>query len=264
MRLGKLTRVLVATWNVNSLRARMDRVIPWVASVQPDVLLMQETKLDHDAFPAADFARYGYDSAHFGEGRWNGVAIASRVGLGEVEMGLASLAPTHPQEARCIGATCGGVRVYSVYVPNGREVDHEHYHFKLAFLDALRSELAVQISQAKSLLVGGDFNIAPSDADVWSLKAFANSTHVTKPEREALVAIESLGLADLFRSKNTAGEIFSWWDYRAGDFHKRRGLRIDLILGTEDLRRRCEWAVIDRNSRKGKSPSDHAPVLVEV
>jgi exodeoxyribonuclease-3 len=254
--------VRVATWNVNSLKARLARVEAWMADVQPDVLCLQETKLADDAFPALTFQAMGYESTHHGQGRWNGVAILSRVGLADVQAGFADDAP-EDAEARLLWATCGDVRVASIYVPNGREVGHDMFTYKLGFLARLRGVLDAQADPSQPLLLAGDFNIAPDDRDVWSPAAFDGSTHVSEPERAALAALEEWGLDDLFRLQYDAGGLFSWWDYRAGNFHKGKGMRIDLVLGTEPMARRLRAILIDRNARKGQSPSDHAPVVVD-
>jgi len=253
--------VRVVTWNVNSLKARLERVEEWVATVGPDILCMQETKLADGAFPALAFEALGYETAHHGEGRWNGVAIASRVGLDDVVMGFGDDEPAD-DEARVVWAVCGGVRVASVYVPNGREVGHEHYEYKLRWLNRLRGCLD-RYDPSDPLVIAGDFNIAPDDRDVYDPAAYVGATHVSEPERAALADIESWGLVDVFRQHYDAGGLFSWWDYRAGNFHKGKGMRIDLLLATKDLAGRSTSALIDRNARKGKSPSDHAPLVVD-
>jgi len=257
-----VTVVRIATWNVNSLKARMARVEEWVDYARPDVLCMQETKLADAAFPAGAFATLGYEVAYHGDGRWNGVAVASRVGLDDVALGFANA--VDEQGCRMVAATCGGVRVHSVYVPNGRSVDSEHYVAKLAWLAELLAHLERTCDPAQPVAVCGDFNVAPDDRDVWSPAAFVGETHVTAPERDALVALERWGLVDAFRLQYAEGELFSWWDYRAGSFHKRQGLRIDLVLVTRPLADRFAYALIDRNARKGQQPSDHAPVFVDV
>jgi len=254
--------VRIATWNVNSLKIRMPRVEAWLAEVQPDILLMQETKLADSAFPALTFHAMGYDGAHHGQGQWNGVAILSRVGLDDVVSGFADGEPAD-DEARLLSATCGGIRVSTVYVPNGRMVGHEHYHYKLRWLARLRAHLANAADPLLPVLVAGDFNIAPEDRDVWDPAACHGGTHVSEPERDALAEIEGWGLVDVFRQHHEAGKLFSWWDYRAGDFHQGRGMRIDLLLASKVLAERCEWIVIDRNARKGQQPSDHAPLIAD-
>ena len=253
----------IVTWNVNSLKARLPRVEEWLADVQPDVLCMQETKLADDAFPALTFASLGYETAHHGQGQWNGVAILSRVGLTDVVANFADGEPADA-EARLITATCGGVRVTSVYVPNGRALDHDHYQYKLRWLARLRAHMAAQGTPDDPMVVTGDFNIAPTDLDVYDPRKFVDATHVSPAERAELAALCDWGFTDLFRQHHSDGKLYSWWDYRAGDFHMGRGLRIDLVLGTRSVAERCTFSVIDRNARKGQSPSDHAPVIVDI
>ncbi len=251
----------LATWNVNSLKARLPRVEDWLGEVQPDIVCLQETKLADDAFPALAFHGLGYESAHHGEGRWNGVAILSRVGLDDVVSGLAD-GPPDP-EARVLTATCGGIHVTTIYVPNGRAVGHEQYHYKLAWLERLRASIAKVADPSTPVVLCGDFNIAPTDDDVWDPSAVNGATHVSPPERAALGELQDWGLVDVFRTRWDAPRLYSWWDYRAGDFHQHRGMRIDLILASPPLAERCTWAVIDRNARKGTQPSDHAPVVAD-
>lgn len=252
-----------ATWNVNSLKARLPRVEAWLEECQPDVLCMQETKLADDAFPALTFSALGYDAVHHGEGRWNGVAILSRVGLDAPAVGFAPGDEIMGDEARIVSATCAGVRVTSVYVPNGRSLDHEQYRFKLEWLARLRAHLEESCDPNAAVVVCGDFNIAPDDRDVWDPSAVHGATHVSEPERAALADLESWGLVDVFRRHYEDGGLYSWWDYRAGNFHKHLGMRIDLMLASKPLAERSQWALIDRNARKGQSPSDHAPVIVD-
>ncbi len=256
----------LATWNVNSLGARLPLVLEWMGTSAPDVLCMQETKLADDAFPEKAFAELGYESAHHGDGRWNGVALVSRVGLESPVLGLGSDEDRHG--CRMIAATCGGVRVHSVYVPNGRSLDSEHYEYKLAWLDRLRAYLAEHCDPAGEVAVCGDFNIAPDDADVWDASQLAGMTHVSEPERQALQHILDWGLVDVYRRFHPEGGTFSWWDYRAGNFHKGIGMRIDLVLLSRSLAHRSVGAEIDRTARKkspaGNKPSDHTVVLVEL
>ncbi|HYA67365.1 MAG TPA: exodeoxyribonuclease III [Acidimicrobiales bacterium] len=252
----------IATWNVNSLKARLGRVEEWIDYAQPDVLCLQETKLADAVFPFGAFATLGYEVAHNGDGRWNGVAIASRVGLDEVASGFGG--DVDDQGCRLVAATCSGVRVHSVYVPNGRSVGSEQYTAKLVWLAELGTYLDRTTDPTDPVAVCGDFNVAPEDRDVWSPAAFAGETHVTAPERAALGALEQWGLIDAFRIQYEEGGLFSWWDYRAGNFHKRQGMRIDLVLVTRCLADRFLFALMDRNARKGDHPSDHAPVFVDV
>jgi exodeoxyribonuclease-3 len=250
----------LATWNVNSLTARLPRVTEWIAAWQPDILCLQETKQADDKFPEAVFAELGYESAHHGDGRWNGVAIVSRVGLGDVARGFGEAEDEHG--CRVIAATCAGTRVLSVYVPNGRALDNEFYQVKLAWLSRLRGFLDETCPPGSSVAVCGDFNVAPDDGDVWDAAAFVGATHVSEPERAALRTVQEWGLDDVFRRFNDPGT-FTWWDYRAGDFHQGRGMRIDLVLVSDDLVRRATGASRDRDARKGQKPSDHAPVVVD-
>ncbi len=223
---------------------------------------MQETKVADAGFPSMAFEVLGYEAVHCSEGRWNGVAILSRAGIEGARTGFDDGATPDPQ-ARLLWATCGGVRVASVYVPNGREVGHDHYRYKLDWLARLRASLERNEDARSDVVVCGDFNIAPTDDDVWNPEAFAGATHVSDPERAALAALESWGLSDVFRDLNPEPGLFTWWDYRAGAFHKRQGMRIDLVLASEPLASRASFAVIDRNARKGQAPSDHAPVVVD-
>jgi exodeoxyribonuclease III len=256
--------VRVATWNVNSVRQRVPRLLPWLDQRQPDVVCLQETKLADEAFVellGEQLAGRGYALAVHGEAQWNGVAILSRVGLDDVVAGLAG-APGFPRpEARAVSATCGGVRVYSVYVPNGRVPDSEHYRYKLAWLAALR---AVVGAGPDAAVVCGDMNIAPADADVFDPDAYAGQTHVTRPERAALADLLTLGLRDVVRDRWPTERVFTYWDYRAGMFHQDLGMRIDLVLATAPVAERVRAAWVDRHARKGTGPSDHAPVIVDL
>jgi exodeoxyribonuclease-3 len=256
----------LATWNVNSLKARQDRVEEWLAYADADVVCLQETKVSDDAFPQLAFGALGYDAVHHGQGQWNGVAILSRVGIDEVSTGFddAKLADPYEGDARLLAATCGGVRVVTVYVPNGREVGSDYYARKLDWLRRLREWLDATASPDDPLAVLGDFNVAPEDRDVWSPAAFEGATHVTEPERAAVRDLEAWGLVDAFRAVYSQDRLYTYWDYRRGDFHEHRGMRIDLVLVTEPLARRVRWALVDRNARKGKLPSDHAPLVVDL
>lgn len=255
--------MILVTWNVNSMKARLPRVQEWLAEVQPDVVCIQETKLAQDKFPADVFDALGYQSAHFGQGQWNGVAILSKVGLDDVAHNFAD-GVEQDTEARIISATCGGVRVSSVYVPNGRALDHDHYKYKLSWLARLRQHLDATVAAGDDVVVAGDFNIAPDDRDVWDASKLEGSTHVSQPERDALANVCAFGLEDTFRRFHDDAGLFSWWDYRGGDFHQGRGMRIDLILASKSVAERSEWTGVDRNARKGQQPSDHAPVLLRI
>lgn len=258
----------LATWNVNSLNVRMPRIEEWFAYAQPDVVCMQETKLADAAFPYMSFEAMGYEVAHNGNGRWNGVAIVSRVGLENPVNGFAHVDPplfdTDESESRLVTATCGGVRISSVYVPNGRSLEDPHYTYKLRWLAALKHEIAAGNAPGASVAVCGDFNIAPQDKDIYDPKKFVQATHASKAERDALDAIKSWGFTDAFRTKYDQERLYSWWDYRAGDFHQGRGLRIDLLLVSDPLKDKISYALVDRFARKGTQPSDHAPVLVDI
>jgi exodeoxyribonuclease-3 len=254
--------VRIATWNVNSLRARQERVEEWLREVEPDIALLQETKVADDAFPALAFGALDYETAHHGQGQWNGVAILSRVGVDDVVTDFA--VGEADVDARIVTATCGGIRTSSVYVPNGRALDHEQYRYKLAWLDRLRAHLEADTAADDAVIVGGDFNIAPDDRDVYDPAPFEGATHVSGPERARLAALHDWGLVDVFREHHDADGVFSWWDYRRGDFHQGRGMRIDLLLCSRAVADRSRWCVIDRNARKGKQPSDHAPVVLDL
>ncbi len=254
----------IATWNINSLKARLGRLEDWLADIGPDVLCLQETKLTDAAFPHMAFQALGYECVHHGTNQWNGVAILSRIGLEDACEGFADGGPPDV-DSRLVSATCGGVRFSSIYVPNGRALDHDHYRYKLEWLGRLRAHVAAQSRPDAPVVVAGDFNIAPHDIDVWDPTAFIDSTHVSAPERQALCELEAWGLRDVFRERwPDAPGVFSWWDYRAGDFHEGRGMRIDLVLASAPVADRVTWVCIDRNARKGKLPSDHAPVVVDL
>jgi exodeoxyribonuclease III len=254
--------VRLATWNVNSVIARLPRLLDWLDRTAPDVVCLQETKTD--AFPAEDVQRLGYEVAAHGLGRWNGVAVLSRVGLAEVTVGFPGEPGFPDAESRALGATCDGVRVWSVYVPNGREVASPHYAYKLAWLAALREALVPELARYERLAVCGDYNVAPADADVWDPAAFVGATHVTEPERAALAALRELGLTDVVGRPLKGSNPFTYWDYRAGNFHQDKGMRIDLVYATPALATGVTDAYIDREARKGKGPSDHAPIVVDL
>ena len=256
----------IATWNVNSVGARIDRVVEWLESAAPDVVALQELKCTTEAFPAAPIEALGYEVAALGTGRWNGVALLSKVGLSDVTLGLTDQ-PQYEEadEPRAIGATCGGVRVWSVYCPNGREPGHDHYNYKLEWFKALTKTAAAELTASPALpfAVIGDFNIAPTDADVWDISVFANSTHVTAAERAALTDLQGLGLSDVM-PRALKGEPFTFWDYRNGALHRGWGMRIDLIYANAPFVSAVTDCYVDRDARKGKGASDHAPVVVDV
>jgi exodeoxyribonuclease-3 len=265
----------IATWNVNSLKARLEKVAWWLERARPDVLLMQETKLTDEAAPRDAFHDLGYELAHHGQGRWNGVAIASRCGIDDVVTNFGE--PLRPDptpdvgddtplaEARMLAATCGGVRVVTVYAPNGRAVGTPFYQAKLAWYGRLARWLEADADPAGPLVLGGDFNVAPEDADVWDPRACHGGTHVSPPEREAFFRLCRWGLVDAYRLHRPEPGRYTWWDYRAGAFHRNFGMRIDHLLATRAVADRTVWAEIDRAARKGKPvPSDHAPVVIDL
>jgi exodeoxyribonuclease-3 len=267
--------VRIATLNVNSLKARLDKVTWWRERARPDLLLMQETKLADTDAPADTFAAAGYELAHHGEGRWNGVAIASRSLITDVVTNFGD--PLRPAEtpdvgddeplaeARMIAAVCGGVRVVCVYAPNGRVVDSSFYRAKLAWFDRLARWLAEAANVAEPLVLGGDLNVAPADIDVWDPRACHGGTHVSPAERDAFAKLCRWGLTDAYRQLHPEPGRYTWWDYRAGNFHKNFGMRIDHLLVTRPVAGRTVWAEIDREARKGKPiPSDHAPLVIDL
>ena len=254
----------MATWNVNSIKQRIPRLLPWLDQRQPDVVCLQETKLADDAFAAMleeQLVSRGYEFATHGEVQWNGVAILSKIGLDDVVPGVAG-APGFPNpEARAVAATCGGIRVHSVYVPNGRVPGSDHYQYKLDWLATLAQDLSAGPDNA---VVCGDMNIAPTDEDVFDPEAYIGQTHVTAPERDALGQLQALGLRDVVRDRWPGKRVFTYWDYRAGMFHQDLGMRIDLVLATAPVAERVRAAWVDRQARKGSGPSDHAPVMVDL
>ncbi len=254
----------IATWNVNSIKQRLPRFLPWLDERQPDVVCLQETKLADEGFVdlfGDELANRGYTAAMHGEASWNGVAILSRAGVDDVVLGLPG-GPGFPHpEARAVSGTCDGIRVTSVYVPNGRSPDSEHYQYKLNWLASLRELVA---AGPEATIVCGDMNIAPEDDDVFDPEAYRGHTHVTPPERAALAELQALGLHDVVRDRWPNERVFSYWDYRAGMFHRDLGMRIDLILASAPVADRVRAAWVDRKARKGKGPSDHAPVIVDL
>ena len=265
----------IATWNVNSLNARLEKVAWWIGRAKPDVLLMQETKLADNDAPREFFQQLGYELAHHGQGRWNGVAIASRCGIQDVVSNFGEPLRPNPTpdipddqpfaEARMISAVCGGIRLISIYAPNGRSVGTIFYEAKLAWYDRLAQWLASKRDIQEPLCIGGDFNIAPTDVDVWDPAACHGGTHVSERERTAFGRLCEWGLVDAYRLRHPEPDRYTWWDYRAGNFHKNFGMRIDHLLVTEPLAKRVIWAEIDREARKGKPvPSDHAPLSIDI
>jgi exodeoxyribonuclease-3 len=271
--------VRLATWNVNSVKARLPRLLEWLDGTGPDIVCLQEIKVAAALFPADEVGELGYETAAHGDGRWNGVALLSRVGLDDVSLGF----PGEPgyegepgeltlidepglrkPDARAIGATCGGIRVWSLYAPNGRTPESAHYAYKLSWFAALRTALAGELSRDPQLVACGDFNVAPTDDDVWDPAVFAGSTHVTPAERQALAELRALGLHEVMPAPMKGPHPFTYWDYRAGAFPKDMGMRIDLVYATRAVAGRVRAAYVDREARKGKAPSDHAPVVVDL
>jgi exodeoxyribonuclease-3 len=256
----------IATWNVNSLKARLPRVEEFLGYAGVDVLCMQETKMSDKTFPALTFGALGYESVHHGQGQWNGVAILSRVGVTDASNGFGdALVDPYEGDARVLTATISGISFVSVYVPNGRQLGTDHYERKLHWLSTMYDWIDSGFSPSDPLVVLGDFNVAPEDRDVWDPKAFVGSTHVTEPERKAVARLREWGMEDAFRRVYpNEDRLYTYWDYRAGDFHQHRGMRIDLVLMTSPVAERITWAAVDRNARKGTLPSDHAPVIIDL
>jgi exodeoxyribonuclease III len=252
----------IATWNVNSIRTRQERVLAWLEEYAPDVLCLQETKVEDDKFPTAEFERIGYQLATFGQRSYNGVAIVARDRIADVARGLGD--GVDDEQARLIAGTVAGVRVVSVYVPNGKAVGHERYQYKLDWLRRLRAYLDRNHRLDNPLIVLGDFNVAPDDRDVYDPLAWNGAILCSDLERSALQHVLGFGLVDAFRELHPEPGFYTWWDYRMLGFVKNRGLRIDLALVTAPIRERLTEARIDRNARKGKKPSDHAPVVIEL
>jgi exodeoxyribonuclease-3 len=273
--------VRIATWNVNSVTARLPRLLEWLDAVQPDVVCLQEIKTTTAGFPSEGAEQRGYEVTAHGDGRWNGVAVLSRIGAEDVSYGfpgqppfdassaddpptLIDLPSTGVVEARALGVTCGPLRIWSLYVPNGRSLDSPHFAYKLQWLAALTAAISDEASRHANLVITGDFNIAPTDADVWDPALFRTSTHVTPQERQALADLRGLGLTDVIPRALKYDIPYTYWDYRAGMFHKNMGMRIDLVYASEPVARAVTDAYIDREARKGKGPSDHAPVVVDL
>jgi len=263
----------LATWNVNSVRARTDRIVDWMQRTGTDVLAMQETKCKDEQFPTERFEELGYEVAHVGLSQWNGVAIVSRVGLEDVQVGFEDqpgfskdpeISPA--LEARAIGATCGGVRVWSLYVPNGRDLNDPHYAYKLDWLAKLRADAQAWLSADpdQQIALVGDWNVAPTDDDVWDPAFFEGKTHTSQPERDAFHAFADAGFTDVVRPHAPGPGVYTYWDYTQLRFPKKQGMRIDFVLGSPAFAARVTGAEIDRNERKGKGASDHAPVIVDL
>ncbi len=265
----------ITTWNVNSLKARLPRVVEWLKAVSPDVCCLQETKLTDEAF-MSEFKRplekSGYESAHYGQGGYNGVAVLSKAGITDIQNGFSVVddagEPVNDPDARIIWATCGKIRIASAYIPNGRELEHQHYFYKLNWFSWLREQVKAELKDkhtaGKYLAVVGDFNVAPEDIDVWDPKAFINSTHTSAKERKAWLEVISAGMVDIFRQKYSGiAGLYTYWDYQQLRFPKHQGMRIDHILTSKALAENLNWVTVDRNARKGEKPSDHAPLTAE-
>ena len=255
----------IATWNINSITARLPRLLEWLGSAEPDVVCLQELKVTPEAYPEDALRELGYESVVNAGGRWNGVAVLSKAGVEDPVVGL----PGQPAydgavEPRAVAATCGGVRVWSVYVPNGREVGHAHYAYKLEWLAALKETAAKSAAGALPFAILGDYNIAPKDEDVWDISLFEGATHVTPDERAALHGLEEAGLAEVYPRALKYDVPFTYWDYRQLGFPKNKGMRIDLVYGNPAFGSAVKDAYVDREARKGKGASDHAPVVVDL
>jgi exodeoxyribonuclease-3 len=250
----------IVSWNVNSIRTRRDRVIDWLERHQPDIVLLQETKCVDDDLGKEAFEALGYEVAHWGIDHWNGVAVLSRVGLHDVERGFPGVQRPPYHEARLISASCGGLRVHSVYGPNGRELDDPHYLYKLVWLERLRATVDPDVPT----LLAGDFNVAPADVDIYDPRRWRRRTHASPPERAAIDAILDRGFVDVTRIHLPAPGTFTWWSYRPGQFERNQGLRIDLALCTPDVAERTTGVWIDTEERGGERPSDHAPLVLDL
>ena len=269
----------LATWNVNSVKARLPRLLEWLDEAKPDIVCLQEIKTTTALFPEGEVNELGYEVAAHGDGRWNGVALLSTVGLENVSLGF----PGEPSyagepaeltlidepglrkpETRAVGAVCGGIRVWSIYAPNGRTPDSAHYAYKLEWFAALRTVLEAELTRHAQLAVCGVFIVAATDDDVWDPAVFVHSTHVTPPERQALAGLRALGLTDVVPKPMKGPHPFTYWDYRAGAFAKDQGMRIDLVYASRAVADRVAGAYVDREARKGKGPSDHAPIVVDL
>lgn len=262
------TATRIATWNVNSIRVRMPRLTEWLLAAEPDILCLQETKIDDEGFDEEVkpvIAKLGYESAHYGKkGGRNGVAILSRVGIKDVSSGFAIDGVEDP-DARMVWATCGDIRIGSGYIPNGRELGHDHYFYKLEWFGWLKKQVEAELKAGnKKLVIVGDFNVAPLDIDVWDMKAFTGTTHTSPEERKAWEAVLAVGLKEVFRQRYPkADKVYSYWDYTSLRFPKNQGMRIDHIMASDTLADKLAWSIIDRNARKGEKPSDHTPVVAE-
>ena len=252
----------LVTWNLNSIRARNDRLFHWIERERPDVLCLQETKVEDSGFPEAALRKAGYEVATFGQKSYNGVAIASTAPLVDVSREFGD--GQDDGDARVIAATTHGIRVICVYVPNGQELTSERYPYKLAWLRRLRAYLDRTAKPDDPLVLCGDMNVTPDDRDVWSPEKWKDSIHCSQPERDALAEVSGFGLVDVFRQLHRDAKVYSWWDYRGVSFFKDQGLRIDCIFATKPIADRTTACTIDRSARKGQDASDHAPVIATI
>ncbi len=254
----------IASWNINSIRTRVDQVVAWGVEHGADVLLLQETKCGDDDFPYEPFTDAGYEVAHHGVNHWNGVAIASRRGLTDIERGFAGPAEPPFDEPRLMSAVIGGIRMWSIYVPNGRELNDPHYLYKLTWLERLRGDLLHRAAAAQPTIVAGDFNVAPTDLDIYMPSRWKRRTHASAPERAGIQAIVDLGLRDLTRDYLPEAGTYTWWSYRPGQYEKNQGLRIDLALCSNAVADRAENVWIDVAARGLERPTDHAPLVIDI
>lgn len=256
--------VRVASWNVNSIRARIEQVVGWATAADVDVLLLQETKCSDTDFPFDAFTTAGYEVAHHGVNHWNGVAIASRVGVIDVRRGFTGPQRSPFDEPRLIAATCDDVQVWSLYVPNGRALDDPHYRYKLVWLERLRAELTAAHAGTQRSIVAGDFNVAPTDLDIYDPTRWRRKTHASAEERAGIAHLTDLGLRDVTREHHSGPGVYTWWNYRPGQFERNRGLRIDLALCSPAVADAVRTVTIDHAARALDRPSDHAPVVLDL
>jgi exodeoxyribonuclease III len=261
---GEPGRLRLVSWNVNSIRSRIGGLETWLDLHDPDVVLLQETKCTDVAFPFEAFAERGFAVAHHGKSHWNGVAIASRAGLDDVQLGFEDALKSPFDEPRLISATVDGIRIHSVYVPNGRSLDDPHYEFKLAWLEHLRRQLASDLAAGIPTVVGGDFNVAHADIDIYDPKRWKNKKHATVRERQGISALLELGLSDVMRDNDPTAGLYTWWNYRPGQFEANKGLRIDLWLASQDVAATVQRTWVALDARRDVPPSDHAPIVVDL
>lgn len=254
----------VVSWNVNSVRARTEHLESVIARHQPHVLLLQETRCTDAQFPRELFLAHGYEVVHHGRDHRNGVAIASRIAMSDVRSGFAGAVSFPFDETRSVSALIDGIRMYSVYVPNGRTLDDDQYTYKLAWLDRLRADISAELTRGEDVLVAGDFNVAPADIDIYDPSRFRRTTHASPPERMAIAALLELGLTDVMRQRLPDPGVYTWWSHAAGQFGRNRGLRIDLVLASAGGAGRITGIAVDVETRGLTRASDHAPVVVDL